>query len=254
MINIINTEIQTDLSSRSTSLVDETERKVLDYLKKNHYKVGDSLPNEAQLSASLGIARGVLREALSPLKMIGLIGSRTRRGMFLQEPSFLKGLKIVIDPDFMSEDAIFNLLELRMAIEIGISNEIFDNITPEDLSQLEEIVKISSAFENNSYSPISEFTFHSKLYQITGNKFIMEFQQIIHPIMDFIKDKFNDYIKPINVELQKRGDIVTHADLLELLKKNDKEGYKLAIENHFKVYRLFIKIYKSKKTGSTPIK
>ena len=34
-------------------------------------------------------------------------------------------------------------------------------------------------FENNEYALISESAFHTKLYKITGNKIISEFQEII---------------------------------------------------------------------------
>lgn len=70
------------------------------------------------------------------------------------------------------------------------------------------------AFENNEYAPISEFTFHAKLYEITGNATIREFQEIIHPVMVFVKDKFKELLEPINIEIKERGELVTHADLL----------------------------------------
>ena len=111
MINPINmTNTINNLTSTSTTLVEQVETNILNYFKENHLKVGDSIPNEAQLAEELGVARGVLREALSPLKMIGLIESRTRRGMFLREPSFIKGFEVAIDPHFMSESSMFNLL------------------------------------------------------------------------------------------------------------------------------------------------
>lgn len=240
-INTMNDNSIFNVVSNALGRPDSVEMNILAYFKEQGYKIGDSIPNEAQLAANLGIARGVLREALSPLKMIGLIESRTRRGMFLREPSFLAGLQLATDPHFMSEASLFNLLELRMAIEIGISANIFQKITSKDISELEQIVEISSVLDNNSYSPISEFTFHSKLYQITGNDFITDFQQIIHPIMNFVKNKFSEYIEPINIELKAKGEIVTHSDLLQLIKKKDYEAYKHGIEMHFQAYRLFIK-------------
>ena len=93
-------------------------------------------------------------------------------------------------------------------MEIGICSDIFRNITPEDISELEEIVKMGIVFENNEYAPVSEFTFHAKLYEITGNKTISEFQGIIHPVMIFVKNKFKDLLEPINIEMKEQGQIV----------------------------------------------
>ncbi len=223
------------------TLVDQVQERLLLFLREKKFRVGDSIPNENALSESLGVARSVVREALSRLRMLGMIETRPRRGMVLCEPAILNGLKITVDPHILGEEALLNLLEFRIALEIGISDSLFYNITARDLSDLEQIVNAGEMFDNNEYAPISEYSFHSKLYAITGNKMISEFQHIIHPVMIFVKDRFKDCIEPINIELKEKGELVTHSDLLNFLKARDEKGYKKAIENHFKVYRLFIR-------------
>ena len=74
---------------------------------------------------------------------------------------------------------------------------------------------------------------------LAGNKIISEFQEIIHPILVYVKEKFKDYLKPINIEMSKSGRIATHADLLDFIKKGDEKGYRDAIERHFEVYKIF---------------
>lgn len=229
------------IQNNSVTLVDQVEDKLLNYFKEKDLRKGDHIPNEMELSASLGVARSVLREALSRLKMMGMIETRTRRGMILSEPSILGGMKRVVDPRILSEDALFDILGFRMALEIGICSDIFRNITPKDLEDLKEIVKVGIMYENNEYAPFSEFAFHTKLYQITGNKTMAEFQNIVHPVMTFVKDKFKEYLAPINVKLKEEGRIVTHQDLLHYLKENDEDGYRRALEQHFEVYKIFIR-------------
>ena len=221
----------------TTTLVDQVEEALLNYLKNKNLKIGDSIPNEIEIANALGVARSVLREALSRLKMLGMIESRTRRGMVLREPSLLEGMKRVVDPRILSEDTLFDILGFRVALEIGICHSIFRNITPKAIEELEEIVQLEVVFENNEYAPFSELSFHSKLYEITGNKTIMEFQNIIHPIMVFVKDKFKDLLSPINIELKEKGQIVTHRDLLNYLKAGDEPGFQKAISQHFALYR-----------------
>ena len=58
-----------ELQGKSSTLVDLVEEKLLQYLKENDYCIGSVIPNEAELSSSLGVARSVLREALSRLKV-----------------------------------------------------------------------------------------------------------------------------------------------------------------------------------------
>lgn len=228
------------IHNQGTTLVDQVEDSLLSYFREHDLGIGDAIPNELELASALGVARSVLREALSRLKMVGMIESRTRKGMILKEPSILGGMKRVVDPRILTESSLFDILGFRIALEMGICSDIFHNITPRYIRDLEEIVRLGIAFENNEYAPISEFAFHSKLYEITGNKTICEFQEIIHPIMIFVKDKFERYLEPINLRIKQDGGLVTHADLLEYIKANDEAGYRVALERHFAVYKIFM--------------
>lgn len=46
-----------------TTLIDQVEDSLLTYFKKNDLRRGDSIPNENNLAAELGVARSVVREA-----------------------------------------------------------------------------------------------------------------------------------------------------------------------------------------------
>lgn len=229
------------IQNQATTLVDQVEDSLLTYFREHDLRIGDAIPNELELASALGVARSVLREALSRLKMMGMIETRTRKGMILREPSILGGMKRVVDPRILTESSLFDILGFRIALEIGICSDLFHNITPKDILELEEIVRMGIAFENNEYAPISEFAFHSKLYEITGNKTILEFQEIIHPVMVFVKDRFEKFLEPINIKIKGEGGLVTHADLLEYIKTNDEAGYRIALERHFAVYKIFMK-------------
>lgn len=228
------------MEAHQVTLVDQVEDHLLTYFKKQDIKCGDPIPNEKTLAAELGVARSVVREALSRLRMMGLVYSRPRRGMILTEPSILGGMKRVVDPRIMSENTLFDILGFRIALEVGIASDIFRNVTRDDIDELTELVKMGKASANNEYSLVDEFAFHTKLYNITGNKIIAQFQEIIHPVLTFVKERFKEYLEPINIEMSKKGLIVTHEDLLKYICDGDEEGYKKAIQGHFEVYRIFM--------------
>jgi GntR family transcriptional regulator, transcriptional repressor for pyruvate dehydrogenase complex len=223
------------------TLVDQVEDKMLDYFKAKNMKPGDPIPKEQKLAEALGVGRSVLREALSRLRMLGLIESRARRGMILTEPSLLEGMKRIMDPFILGEEALFDLLGFRIALEIGISELVVHNITEKDVEELENIVNRGVVFSHGEYTPVSEYEFHAKLYEITGNKTIMEFQEVIRPVSVFINEKFKEYFLPINIEIEKKGKRVTHNDLLELLKERDQVGFTMAMVKHFASYYSFLK-------------
>jgi GntR family transcriptional regulator, transcriptional repressor for pyruvate dehydrogenase complex len=235
--NMINLK----LTNQQVTLVDQVEDILISYFKKKDLRPGDPIPNEHELAEALGVGRSVLREALSRLRMLGMVESRPRRGMTLREPPILGGLKRVVDPRILGDQALFNLLGLRVALEIGISGMIFQNLNNKYIEELENIVDRGVVFANNEYTPVSEYEFHAKLYEITGNATITEFQEIIYPVSHFLKDKFKDLFEPINKELMKNGLVITHKDLLQFIKKGDRLGFQKAMEAHFAPYSRFLK-------------
>lgn len=234
-----------------TTLVDQVESNLIEYFKANNLTVGSTIPNEAELSGALGVARGVLREALSRLKMIGMIEARTRRGMIITEPSLLGPMRRTVNPAMLSDDTMFDLLGFRIALEIGMCDDLFNNVTPDNIKELDMIVRYGQVTAENAYTTVNEFAFHSKLYEIVGNRTITEFQGIIHCVMDFIKDKFETYFLKIAAELKTEMKLITHEDLLNYIKSGDKEGYKQALQQHFQIYRIFLS---SRHTNRQPAK
>ena len=160
--------------------------------------------------------------------------------MVLKEPNIFAPLKKVLQLNLWGEKTMFDVLGFRIALEEGMVDEIFDNLNDKYLDELTRIVKVGNVLENNLYENVSEYDFHSKLYEITGNHTIIMFQDLIHPIIEFIKSQFEVSFKPINQRLTEEGRIVTHSDLLTYLKFRDKEGFLKSLKNHFLVYKIFL--------------
>ncbi len=233
--------MRTDLSSKT--LADQVEEKIIEYIKENQLVPGDSLPNEMQFSEMFGISRNVVREAMSRLRMLGLIQSRTKRGIIVTEPSLLNGFKKVLDPNLLSIKTIKEMMGMRIALEIGIAEFLFENITEDAINELENIVSRQQALGINNLSVEDEMVFHTKIYEIAGNDFILQFNQIMHPVFEFSKQNYESYFQPINEKLAEKGEIIRHADLLQYIKNNDKEGYQKAVQKHLKPYWDFLYNY-----------
>jgi len=62
----------------TTTLTDKVEEKIMEYIKENNLVSGDSLPNEMKFTEMFGISRNVIREAMSRLRMLNLIETRTK--------------------------------------------------------------------------------------------------------------------------------------------------------------------------------
>lgn len=227
------------IDNRTSTLVDKVELSILDYIKEKKLVPGDTLPNEMELSGELGISRNVLREALSRLRMLGIVQSRTKRGIVIQEPSLLLGFEKVIEPYLLSEHAIIEMMGMRIVLEIGITDFLFKNLTDEKVAELEKIV-LSQEAMIYQLTVEQETEFHIKIYEITGNNFIVQFQKIIHPVFEFAKSNYESYFAPVNERLVREQKIVTHQDLFSFIKARDMEGYRNAIKLHLQPYMEFI--------------
>lgn len=226
-----------------TTLVDEVEQNLLDYFGNHNYTIGTTLPTEYELAGELGVARTVVREALSRLKMMHMVESRPKRGMVVTEPSLMGGLQRFCNPLWLNEKTLRDLLELRVILEIGATFSIFRNLNEGHIEELKSIVAVGEALGNNKYAPVSEYNFHTKLYEITGNATVEQFHEIIHPVLNFIKSKDKDFFEPVTLEMKQRGETVSHEELLDLLIKHDEEGYSKAIRQHFKPYTEYLKTH-----------
>ncbi|MCI2082704.1 MAG: FCD domain-containing protein [Bacteroidales bacterium] len=221
-----------------SELVDLTEQKLLDYFRGNGLRTGDGIPNEVELSKRLGVARTVLREALSRFKMNGMIECRTKRGMVLHAPEPFRGLKAAILPELMDKRQIAELLQMRIALESGLSGLISANVTHDRISQLRDIVEAEERFSSGNYSPISDYQFHMKLLELAGNDTAISFFRETYPVVEFADRNYADTLDLNRRKLESAKAYATHRDLTDLLEKRDTEAFSKALSVHLKVYDL----------------
>lgn len=211
---------------KTTSLAGQVEQRIRDYFTEHKLKIGDPIPKEVDLAAALGVSRNVVREALSHLKMLGLIQSKKRRGSVIAEPDLLGTMKKVLDPSFLGPENLQDLFELRIILEMGIAELLFLRCTKNDLVNLGNIA-IKEKQSINDVERISwDIEFHATLYKISGNEMLHQFQRILYPVFHYVYEK-------LKVKKQKlRPDIATHFDLIDILRSGTSEEYRKAIYSH----------------------
>jgi DNA-binding FadR family transcriptional regulator len=93
-----------------------TER-LLALMRSGHLKEGAKLPPERELAEMLGVSRTIVREALSALRLAGLVERRPGIGTVVTRiPPTAVGLDDYIE----AGASIAELIEARMAVELGI--------------------------------------------------------------------------------------------------------------------------------------
>jgi DNA-binding FadR family transcriptional regulator len=205
------------------TMADVVEIRLREYLKRKSFKPGDALPKEVELAESLGVSRNVLREALSRLRMLGMVETKKKRGMILSRPDILGSFERVLDPLIIDESTLRDLFELRLTLEVGLADLLYLRKTKEDVAELEKIAKNQKVTGSRPTFRIkNEIDFHGKIYQMTGNETLQRFQSMLLPIFGYL------------VSLEKVPIIgkVSHLDLVEILKHGDKEEFRQGMVKH----------------------
>lgn len=207
-----------------TTMADVVEVKLREYLKNKPFLPGDALPTEAELAEALGVSRNVLREALSRLRMLGMIESKKKRGMVLTKPDILGAFEKVLDPLIIDKDTLQDIFELRLVLEMGLADLLFLRKKQKDVEELEAIAKAEKYDSGKQFRIKSEIEFHGKLYEMTGNNTLKRFQSMLLPIFGYV----------ITLEKKKISGKVNHLDLVQILKKGTKEDFKQGMYEHLK--------------------
>ena len=200
---------------KKNTLTDQVEEKIRQAIINSHLKPGDKLPGELDFAEQLGVSRNIVREAISRLRMLGVVESKKKRGLILTEPDVFKGLESIIDLPVLNSKTINELFDLRQFMELGIAATLVDKVTDENLRELDKIVSEEEKDPADYHTSVRhDILFHSKLYEITGNDILQKFQAILKPFMEkrqylFDPDRFEN------------DEHVSHRDLLESLKKRD---------------------------------
>ena len=206
------------------SLVDKVELRLMEYIKNNKLKIGDSIPKEMEFAEALGVSRTVVREALSRLRTIGIIESKKHKGIVLSQPDFILNFEKILDSNLLSDERLKDIFELRLILEMGMVDLLFARKTIEDLIELDEIVtKMEKDNKDTTvFSLDTEIAFHGKLYEMSGNSTLQRFQTLLLPVFQYVHDhKLND---ADNYVYSKK--FITHRELLDFLKEDDIKAFR----------------------------
>src|SRR5690606_6413783 len=146
----------------TSSLVDRVEERLLEIIKENKLKDGDSIPKELEVAQTMGVSRTVVREAILGLRTLGIIESRKHRGMILTNPDIMHNFRRMVDPTLLGQDTLKNLFEFRLIMEMGMADFLFEHKTKRDMEELEAIVVLEEETSYNAqvFSLDKEIAFH----------------------------------------------------------------------------------------------
>ena len=215
------------------SLVDKVEMNLMNFFIEREFKPGDIIPKETELSETMGVSRTVIRESLNRLKTMGLIESKKHKGTLIKSPDLGEILQKSLIPRILDHDTLKNIFEMRLIIEVGMADFVVERATEEDIEQLYSIVKDEVVSTGETLFDVDyEILFHGRLYEITGNDTLKQFQSMLLPVFNYA------YSRGLIHKQFETKHYVSHKELVELIRERDagkfRKGMRHHLENHFK--------------------
>lgn len=180
-----------DLKIRRDRLYEQVAESIEDLIRSGKLKVGDQLPPERELAASLNVSRTVVREAVKALSERGMVRIQPGHGIFVAEinanhVSDQVGRLFRLDGNSYKDIAL-----VRKILEVEIVGLAAEHATPRDLQAM--AAAIDSMDEHVDSAEIfvaADRDFHAALAQATKNK-------ILPILLDAFADQLQEFQKHI---------------------------------------------------------
>ncbi len=134
---------------------------------------GERLPTEAALVERFRVSRSVVREALSRLKMLGLIETRQGSGAFVRAMADTPDDGLALAPDG-SINAVIQMVEVRRALEAESAALAAARRDAASLKHIRQAFKaIDLAVKAGGDGVAEDVAFHAAIAQASGNPFLL---------------------------------------------------------------------------------
>lgn len=155
-----------------------------DMIERAGLQVGDRLPPEIALAATLGVGRSTIREALNRWEGLGIIKRRRGDGTYLAaKVQSSRGL--VPTMIRLEGEQLLRLIEVRRALENAVVRKATLNATPAQragISRLCDVLLAEVDAGRNWHK--ADAAFHGAIYEASGNPM---FGQILHRLDDALE-------------------------------------------------------------------
>ncbi len=140
----MNEHIFTTIQNQKT--YKEVVERIVEAVKAGNLKPGDRLPTEVKLANIMGVSRSSIREALSALKVTGLINSRSGYGNYVCDvPTTNGGNTVAQLLQLVEKENPLDIIEARECVEPKTARFAAERANQEDLARMEEIANKMNA-------------------------------------------------------------------------------------------------------------
>ncbi len=221
---------------RPRRLPDEVAGSINEAIESGQLKPGDRLPTEQELSQRFGVARTVVREAISLLRYDGIVDSRRGVGAFVTDRDQRSAFRIS-PACFEKRKQIVQLLQLRTGVQAGASALAAEMHSDAQMQVIEDVfARMQEADRRGPDAALeervdTELLLYRRITEASGNDYYVEVTAMIETnIQNNLRSAF---LK--NAAASEFGpDIIAeHRAVLDALQARDIEAARVATRRRF---------------------
>lgn len=203
---------------------------VLDRLKtaitSGELKPGDILPSESELSASLGVGKTSIREAVKMLQAVGAVDIRQGRGTVIRTEPGPDMLTPLVFQLLLKGGTPSELLEFRQLFEPSYTLLAQQKATDADIDELERTVeRLEANIAAGTQTVEDDISFHRVILEATGNPYMITIGNTI----------FELFTSSIEKSIREIPDIAAtdHRAIFSAFKSRDPETLRKAVQHSY---------------------
>lgn len=156
------------------SLSDQVVERLRAEIVEGRWKVDEKIPPESELMASLGVARGTLREALRALQYTGMLEIRRGDGTFVRARSEVPGALA------RSGASLDDVLEARITLEPQLARLAAERATDGDIERISEALGERASVNDEGWVD-ADVAVHEAIARAAHNPILFEVYTALLP-------------------------------------------------------------------------
>jgi len=196
-------------------------------IQRGKLKRGDQLPAERELVDTFKVSRASVREAIFYLEAMNLVQRRQGNGTYViasNEEALIQPLATSL---FQEKDDLIDIFSLRKIIEPEVAQLASENVTNEEMAELEEILEEQKKEVDHGMNPIrTDSDFHHCLARIARNRVL---ERLLLALFDLLRQTRERYLQP---EERKTRSLKGHQKILSAIKRRNPQATRKAMLQH----------------------
>jgi len=212
---------------RKKRAYEDIVKQIRNLVEKGRLKRGDQLPTERELSETFKVSRSTVREAIFSLETMKLVERRQGDGTYVIASSEEALVQPLAASLFHEKDDMIDILSLRKIIEPEVAQMASENATPDEINELEDILKEQEKEVTNGKNPIQTDTeFHHLLARMAKNRVL---ERLLFALVDLLGKTREKYLQ---TEERKQKSLHGHFNILTAIKNGNGRAARQAMRRH----------------------